>query len=179
MRTDGQVSRAGAHLIASDGSDVEALRAEIAKWQERVPKLVSVVRERTQEVQSLREQLHRANSMAACDADASIRSRDQMIAKLQQQIESLEEKHSAVCAELHTANLDLEEVRTDADSLKDRNANLAETTEFASQQIESLSREVSRLVEQNERQQKTLELQHEQREGELTGEVQRLNSCIE
>jgi len=179
MRTDGQVSRAGAHLIASDGSDVEALRAEIAKWQERVPKLVSVVRERTQEVQSLREQLHRANSMAACDADASIRSRDQMIAKLQQQIESLEEKHSAVCAELHTANLDLEEVRTDADSLKDRNANLAETTEFASQQIESLSREVSRLVEQNELQQKTLELQHEQREGELTGEVQRLNSCIE
>lgn len=125
MRTDGQVSRAGAHLIASDDTDVEALRAEVTKWQERVPKLVSVVRERTQELESL----------------------------------------------------------------KARNANLAETTEFASQQIESLSRELSRLVEQNDHQQvqlrqmhdqqKALELKHEQRECELTGEVQRLNNCIE
>ena len=115
MRTDGRVNQAGARVIASDDKEVEALRAEVTKWQERVPKLASVMRERTQELESL----------------------------------------------------------------KVRNANLAETTEFASQQIEFLSGQLSRIAEQNDHQQKALVLQHEQRECELTCEVQRLNDCIE
>ena len=115
MRTDDRVNQAGARVIASDDKEVEALRAEVTKWQERVPKLASVMRERTQELESL----------------------------------------------------------------KVRNANLAETTEFASQQIEFLSGQLSRIAEQNDHQQNVLVLQHEQRECELTCEVQRLNDCIE
>lgn len=213
MRTDGQVSTAVAPVITSDDMDVEALRAELAKWQERVPRLASALRERAEELNSLREQLRQANSSAASDAVPSILARDQLIVELQQQVEALKEKHRVVSAELHTANLDLQEVRLDAsgwqerwqsvtsslddavsdatrqrnefeqhkqhwqaerqsligeysqqlegasrdaESLKVRNANLAETTEFANQQIESLSKELSRLVERDDQQQAQL-----------------------
>jgi chromosome segregation ATPase len=105
-----------------DGStiDLDALRAEVAKWQERVPKLAKALRERTEELAAAREELRSAQSSPASqslpaeDTDARLQARNALIAELQEKVTELGEKHRQLSGTLHTTNLDLESAREDA-----------------------------------------------------------------
>lgn len=105
-----------------DGStiDLDALRAEVSKWQERVPKLAKALRERTEELAAAREELRTAQSSPASeslsseDTDARLQARNALIAELQEKVTELGEKHRQLSGTLHTTNLDLESAREDA-----------------------------------------------------------------
>jgi|GEM_PF-6662564 len=105
-----------------DGStiDLDALRAEVSKWQERVPKLAKALRERTEELAAAREELRAAQtspareSISSEDTDARLQTRNALIAELQEKVTELGEKHRQLSGTLHTTNLDLESAREDA-----------------------------------------------------------------
>ncbi len=105
-----------------DGStiDLDALRAEVSKWQERVPKLAKALRERTEELAAAREELRTAQTSPAPenalteDTDARLQARNALIAELQEKVTQLGEKHRQLSGTLHTTNLDLESAREDA-----------------------------------------------------------------
>ena len=102
-----------------DGStiDLDALRAEVSKWQERVPKLAKALRERTEELAAAREELRAAQtspareSISSEDTDARLQTRNALIAELQEKVTELGEKHRQLSGTLHTTNLDLESAR--------------------------------------------------------------------
>jgi myosin protein heavy chain/myosin heavy chain 6/7 len=104
--------------------DVVALQAEVAKWQERVPKLAAALRERTDELAKVRDALRLAQQQAAragehsaddgAMPDARLQARDELIAELQQKISSVSERHKSAASELHATQLDLEEAREEA-----------------------------------------------------------------
>lgn len=105
--------------------DAEELRAEALKWQERVPKLASALRERSEELSAAREEIRRLQQTIATaqapeggDADARIRARDEVIAELESKLGELNERHREAASQLHRAELDLEDVRLQADSWK-------------------------------------------------------------
>ena len=219
MRTDGQVDNLNEAADLGAGTDVEALKAEVAKWQERVPKLAAALRERNDELAALREQLRQQSTAdvsaeSAQEADARVRARDELIAELQDKIQHLNERHRELSGQLHAAGLDLEQATQDArswqnkwqsvtqsldeavssdsrsrsdlqahrqrseadlqalrdehagqleslqremESLKVRNSNLQETTDFANRQIDSLGQELSTLLTQTEEKQAQVE----------------------
>ena len=206
--TESATTKAG----ASSDIDLDALRAEVAKWQERVPKLALALRERTDELAESREQLRLAKSRPVDESteplevdDARLRARNDLIAELQAKVTEVGEKHRRAAGDLHSANLDVESAREEAaqwqtkwrevtaslddsvvtasrnssdleqakadwqhqaeetkethtqaleklqkdrDSLRVRNANLAETIEFANKQIASLGEDMTMLVSQ-------------------------------
>ena len=211
MRSDGHVSD-----LAESGTaegNIESLRAELAKWQERVPKLAAALRERTEqlntaeaELQQLRASPGNAVPTDEGTMDARLKARDELIAQLEEKQHETSRLHREAAGQLHSAQLDLKQAeedaqswknkwqsvagslddataeltrererletertrwraeadeykatherqlqsaRREAESLKVRNKNLSETTDFANQQIESLSRELSLMVERN------------------------------
>jgi len=214
MQIDGQanIPNKVSSAASAPGIDVEALHAEVAKWQERVPKLAAALRERTEELASVRQDLREAQKAGPDHApydgesdDARLQARDQLIGELQQKVTDLTGLHRTAASELHVTQLDLstateeakgwqdkwqqvtasldnsvanasrsssdwqqakqqlleqeqtllaahakemERARRDTESLRVRNANLQETTEFANKQIESLGEDVALLVEQ-------------------------------
>ena len=211
MRSDGHVSDL-TESGAAEG-DTASLRAELTKWQERVPKLAAALRERTQQLEAAEAELQQlrvgpGSTVPADDGamDARLKARDELIAELEDKQRETSRLHREAASELHTVQLDLNQAqgdaqswkskwqsvtaaldesteelarqrekltaeqarwqteadqrktdherelqsaRRDAESLKVRNKNLSETTDFANQQIESLSRELSHLVERN------------------------------
>jgi ppGpp synthetase/RelA/SpoT-type nucleotidyltranferase len=67
-------------------SDTEALRAEVNKWQERVPKLASALRLRTEELAAARDQIRgfqQQPSGAAQEVDTRLKTRDGLIKELE------------------------------------------------------------------------------------------------
>ena len=163
MPTDGLVSPACTSALTSDDTDVEALRAQVIKWQKQVPKIASALRERTEELHALRDQLRQGRSSADSGADARLHDRNQHKQHWRTQRELLVAEH----------NQQLERAGRYVESLKVRNANLAETTEFANRQIESLSKEVSRLEDaQTELKTRLREAEERSAQAMLTAEQQ-------
>ncbi|XOV83894.1 MAG: hypothetical protein ACFHXK_02020 [bacterium] len=135
-----------------DGStiDLDALRAEVAKWQERVPKLAKALRERTEELAAAREELRSAQTAPttdhspAEDTDARLQTRNALIKELQEKVDQLGEKHRQLSGTLHTTQLDLDSAREDAQNWQQKwqevTASLDETAELASRSNSELER---------------------------------------
>lgn len=99
--------------------DLDALHAEVAKWQERVPKLAKALRERTEELAAVREELRTAQSQkdtsdSGQSIDARLQAREGLIAELQDKVSQLGEKHRQLSGTLHTTSLDLESAQEEA-----------------------------------------------------------------
>jgi predicted flap endonuclease-1-like 5' DNA nuclease/predicted nucleic acid-binding Zn-ribbon protein len=140
--------------------DEAALRSELAKWRERVPKLASALRQRTDEVQRLErevEALRRGMDGAAIQpadqpAGAGARARESLIAELEARLDDLKERYKSAQAELHKRQLDIDELRAEAEGWKQkwqavtRELDQQEATAAGSrQQIDRLEAEVRSL----------------------------------
>ena len=111
----------------AQGIDIEALHAEVAKWQERVPKLAAALRERTEELASVRQDLREAQKAGAehppHDAeadDARLQTRDQLITELQQKVTDLAVLHRTAASELHATQMDLSNATEEAKGWQDK-----------------------------------------------------------
>jgi predicted flap endonuclease-1-like 5' DNA nuclease len=128
MQSDGQSNQsvAGASdpslegLDMAEGVDPVALQAEVLKWQERVPKLAAALRERTEELAAVRDELRRANSSGQAESepaetsDVRLKARDELIAELQQKVDDVGAQHRDAASELHATQLDLQRATEEA-----------------------------------------------------------------
>ncbi|HEX7036382.1 MAG TPA: hypothetical protein VF210_11435, partial [Pseudomonadales bacterium] len=104
-----------APAAGSDG----ALRDELAKWRERVPKLAAALRQRAEEAEALKQEVERLRRTAgAADASAGIRARDELIAELEAKLAELGERHKRAQGDLHAQRLEADELRTEVASWK-------------------------------------------------------------
>ncbi len=117
QETSGASGLATARMAETADSDVEALRAELAKWQERVPKLAGALRERTNEVETLKAQLAERPTEAAAPAAESgsgIQARDALIEELEAKVKALGGKYQDAEGQLHARDLEITQLRQEA-----------------------------------------------------------------
>lgn len=102
----------------------EALQEELAKWRERVPKLASALRQRAEEAESLRRELERLRAGVAPQdgadpgSSAGVRARDALIGELEVKLSELADRHKNAQGELHTRQLTIDELRSEAEGWK-------------------------------------------------------------
>lgn len=109
--------------LALDAAGIEALHAEVEKWQARVPKLATALRARTDDLARARDeirQLKRALDTSHDDErlDLSLKTRDELIAELDNKSKVLAEKVSSLSGEVHSLELALQESRQEGESWK-------------------------------------------------------------
>ncbi len=137
MQIDGQanIPNKVSSAASAPGIDIEALHAEVAKWQERVPKLAAALRERTEELASVRQELREAQNAGpdqsspdrgrddgrdAESDDVRLQARDQLIGELQQKVTDLTGLHRTAASELHVTQMDLSNATEEAKGWQDK-----------------------------------------------------------
>ena len=97
-----------------------AMREELVKWRERVPKLAAALRQRADETTALKQELERLKSLqgAGQNPAAGIRARDELIAELEGKLADLAKRHKAAQGELHERKLEVDELKTDLETWK-------------------------------------------------------------
>lgn len=91
----------------TDLTDIEALRAELAKWQARVPKLAAALRERTEEAERLQDQLGEG------PLGAGERARAELIEELEAKLATLTSRHQDLQGQLHSRDVEANGLRQD------------------------------------------------------------------
>ncbi len=117
QETSGASDLATARMAGVADEDVEALRAELAKWQARVPKLAGALRERTNEVETLKAQLAERPVDADAPATANgsgIQARDALIEDLEAKVKALGGKYQDAEGQLHARDLEINQLRQEA-----------------------------------------------------------------
>ncbi|MEZ5559309.1 MAG: hypothetical protein R3E86_12315 [Pseudomonadales bacterium] len=147
--------------------DAAALRAELSKWRERVPKLAAALRERTEELDALRRNHESLQSRGA--GGAGIEARDQLIRELETRLEALNARYKSSQGELHSRDLEIEDLRQDLRSWKDKwhqvTASLDAQGRLASdkdQRLQDLNEELAALRKRNEQLFETTEFANRQ-----------------
>ena len=95
-------------------------KAELAKWRERVPKLASALRERTEQVGLLESELARLQSEAGSTAGAGLKARDEHISALELKLAGLTTNYQTSEGNLRARELELEDLRSDLQASKQR-----------------------------------------------------------
>ena len=107
--------------MASSETDIEALKAEVTKWQERVPKLATALRERTDELAQARDEIRDLKKQSeGVGSDVARRAREALIEELEVKVKDLRGKVQSLGGELHTSGLALTEAQEEADSWKSK-----------------------------------------------------------
>ena len=129
-------------LAQSELSDPHALRAEVAKWQERVPKLAAALRKKTDalavardEIRQLRAELGGADPQGAGD-DPRLMHRDRLIASLEERLASATSRYQEQAGDLQAAKMACEDALSDLKDWKQKWQELSQTldSEFAERQ---------------------------------------------
>ncbi|NKC00532.1 MAG: hypothetical protein GKR90_18860 [Pseudomonadales bacterium] len=101
--------------------NAEALRAEVAKWQERVPKLAGALRERTDELAQARDEIRTLKQQAGgANSDVTVRARDELIEELESKSKELKTKVQTLAGELRSMEIALGEAQEDAENWKSK-----------------------------------------------------------
>ncbi len=131
-----------------DGED--ALRDELLKWRERVPKLAAALRQRADEAQALRQELDRLRREQPADgaAGAGIRARDDLIADLEAKLADVRERYKAARAELHARQIAVEELRADTAGWKEKWQALTRTLDQQAEEVDRHGRQRRQLEEE-------------------------------
>ncbi|MDG2276478.1 MAG: hypothetical protein P8L31_00845 [Pseudomonadales bacterium] len=96
----------------TDGNgDTEDLRTEVAKWQERVPKLASALRERTDELARVRDEIGLLKQQSRSRNDLALRARDDLIAELESKSNELRSKRISLAGEARSMEIALGEAQ--------------------------------------------------------------------
>jgi predicted flap endonuclease-1-like 5' DNA nuclease len=123
-----------------------ALRAELAKWRERVPKLAAALRQRTAEVEQLRRGLDGGAALSGNGGgNAGARARDELIAELDSRLQDLKERYKSAQAELHKRQLDVDELRGEAEDWKQKWQTVTRTLDEQSSNAEQHDQRIARL----------------------------------
>lgn len=109
--------------------DVAALQRELEKWRERVPPLLAALRERSEDVERLKSELAAVQSArvplaqqgnpAGAGVDVSgaalagVRAREEVIAELERDLESVRAAHATAQGELHARTLSIDALKRD------------------------------------------------------------------
>jgi len=137
---------------AADSSAVEALRNELAKWQVRVPKLASALRERTSEVEDLKARL--ADRECQRDGDgafpgepgsAGIQARDALIRELEAKVRALTGKHEDLEGQLRARDLEISRLRREAEEWREKWQAVTATLDERADGVEQKARELKRV----------------------------------
>lgn len=122
QETSGVSGLATARIAGMADEDVESLRAELAKWQARVPKLAGALRERTNEVETLKQQLAErpADAPAAIENGSGIQARDTLIEELEAKVKALGGKYQDTEGQLHARDLEITQLRQEAAEWRDK-----------------------------------------------------------
>jgi len=129
-----------------------ALREELAKWRERVPKLAMALRNRAEEAESLRQEIERLRKGAAASDEsptAGIRARDDLIDELQNKLSDLAERHQVAQGELHARQLSIDELKSDAEAWKAKWQSVTRSLDEQAAEVSSHDQRTRVLEEQN------------------------------
>lgn len=167
-----------ADVSAEGPVDPQALRAEITKWQERVPRLAAALRERTEELAAARDEIRDlrkegANTSSNDTVDARVQARDELIQELEQKLEALREKHRKASGDLHDLTLTSETAQEEAAGYKrkwqDLKAALDSEASARSSAEEAVQAAEHRFAAELAEQQQTLQADLSRAEEELNG----------
>jgi predicted flap endonuclease-1-like 5' DNA nuclease len=129
-------------------SDVEALRAELAKWQERVPKLAGALRERNNEVEALKSQLAErpgGDAAPAAESGSGIQARDALIEELEAKVKALGGKYQDAEGQLHARDLEITQLRQEAAEWRDKWQSVTSSLDAQADNAGQKDRELKRL----------------------------------
>ncbi len=132
----------------SDGSTIEALRTELAKWQERVPRLAGALRERTSEVEALKARLADRDSPNGGDTPASasgIQARDALIRELEAKVKALSGKYQDAEGQLRARDLEISQLRQEAAEWREKWQAVTGTLDEQADGVEQKERALKRV----------------------------------
>ncbi len=142
-------ARTAADPSYADSSSLEALKAELAKWQERVPKLAGALRERTGEVEALRKELaelerNAAMSGAAHAGGSGIQARDALIEELEAKVKALSAKYQDAEGQLHARDLEIAQLRQETGEWREKWQSVTANLDEQADGVERKTRELNR-----------------------------------
>ena len=161
------------------GDDV--LRREVEKWQARVPKLAAALRQRSEELDELRQELRMLRNGG--DVDARMQVRDDLIEDLQQKLKFAKTQQRQVAVELHGSQLELASAAQEVADWKSKWHSITDSLDDVAANHDSVQ-----LVLDTERQQWSDEqtqlqhsandkaAQHDRQVQELRGDLEQLTS---
>ncbi len=149
----------------ADAPELRELQLELAKWQERVPKLAAALRERTQQAEKLQAEIDRLRAgggpSVGGDDDAGIRGREQLIDELQAKQRALNSRLQDLQGQLHGRDMEISDLQQDVAAWKekwqavtaslDSQASLATSREQALQRLRSDFDRLNESLEENTR----------------------------
>lgn len=159
--------RHGSAAAGAPDVELEQLREELAKWRTRVPRLVSALRQRTEELESLRLRAAAAakdgvgagtRGEMSVGGDAGIRQRDALIAELEARVEALDRDWRGAQGELHACRLERDELREQVGSWKRKWQEATQSLDDHGRRLAETSDERDRLSERNAQLLETTEL---------------------
>jgi predicted flap endonuclease-1-like 5' DNA nuclease len=155
----------------------EELQKELAKWQARVPKLAGALKERTQEVETLRARLDSTEplSVGGGEQSSGIQARDALIEELEAKVKALGGKHQDVEGQLRARDLEIKGLRQEASEWRDKWQSATTSLDEQSDSAGHKDREIKRLKTEID---ELLPLQ-EQRNGSLKDQDLELTSLRE
>lgn len=145
--------------------------AELAKWRERVPKLASALRDRTAQIDLLEQEIARLQDEAQGAAGPSLKARDEHITQLESKLTGLTAKYQNSEGRLRESELELEDLRADVETSKQRWQTLTESLDVQVASTEQAQKNLQAATEREAEQQKTL--------ADLTQRNENLNETTE
>ena len=132
------IAQAAMDTDNGESAQMEALRQELAKWQERVPKLAGALRERTAEIEALKSQLasQPAAATTSSDSGSGIKARDSLIAELEAKLKAQSSRHQDAQGQLHARDVEIAELK---DELAEWRGKWQSATENLDAQADSLT----------------------------------------
>jgi predicted flap endonuclease-1-like 5' DNA nuclease len=145
-------SEAAAAAAQPTSAGEAALREELAKWRERVPKLAAALRNRAEEAESLRQEIERLRKGGGARDEspaAGIRARDDLIDELQKKLADLAERHKVAQGELHAQQLTIDELKTDAEAWKGKWQSVTRSLDEQAEAVSSQDQRTRALEDEN------------------------------
>ncbi len=131
--------------------EIAALRAEVAKWQERVPKLANALRERTAEVEALRSRLEDQGDRGSAEngvAPSGIQARDALIQELEAKVRALGGKYQDAEGQLRARDLEIGQLREEAAQWREKWQEVTGSLDQQADSAEQKDRELKRLQQE-------------------------------
>ena len=131
-------------------TDNEALKAEVNKWQERVPRLASALRHRTEVLAAARDQirgLQQQPSGAVQEVDTRLKTRDGLIKELEEKLAKLTENHLKHSGEMHGVELGRQAAQEDLAEWKGKWQQVSESLDGEASQRAALQAQLNILRE--------------------------------
>ena len=132
----------------SSTDELGRLAAELSKWQARVPKLSAALRERTERVQFLENQLREikggsGESEANVEADSNDDARDGFIKELEEKVEELNSLYQGAKGQLHSGGLENDELLLEVGVWKEKWQSLTQSFEDATSLVDDQKTDLS------------------------------------